>query len=126
MKLIPYHKNIIKEKKSTYRDFSEDLSGPGCEWITTSQKWLMKEGGMIKLENHYSVSSIEIIDSGMNYQLLSKPRGKQFAETKVTTYILSLSLLLYHFLTRACIQEKWKPNNNSNNNNKNWDKRAVG
>lgn len=102
MKLIPYHKNIIKEKKSTYRDFSEDLSGPGCERSATSQKWLMKQGGMIKLENHDSVSSIEIIDSGMNYQLLSKPRGKQFTETKMTTYILSLSLPLW-YLTRACI-----------------------
>lgn len=44
---------------------------------------------MIKLENHYSATSNETIDSGKNYRLLSKPRSKWLMGTKVTTYILS-------------------------------------
>lgn len=43
---------------------------------------------MIKLQHHYSATSNKIIDSGKNYQLLSKPTSKHLMETKATMYIL--------------------------------------
>lgn len=48
---------------------------------------------MIKSENHYSVTSIEFVDSDKTYQLSSKPRDKQFTETKETTYFVITSTL---------------------------------
>ena len=61
---------------------------------------------MIKLENHYSTTSSEIIESGMNYQPLSKPRSKQLTGIKVTTYILC------HFHSSA--QQESTHNKNKN------------
>ena len=91
MKPTPYLKkmSITEKNLCTYPVFSEDLNAPW--WQGKAQLYRrapVNKGGRNTKPRKHSATSHETTDSGKNYQLLSKPRGKQFAGTKVTTYFL--------------------------------------
>lgn len=62
--------------------------GPGDKGKAQLYRALLNKGGrnIANLEKHSNFN--EVTDSGKNYQLMSKPRGKQFTGTKVTMYFL--------------------------------------